>query len=98
MRSTQLYRYTLPPDGFELQDEGAGHYVTERTVVPLRIESVGDLVDALLNAGVELRVTPSLWRLYEAVIASTLQFSIIRWRNAAPRPDKGSTHPEVFER
>jgi hypothetical protein len=30
---------------------------------------------------------PSLWPLYEAVIASTLEFSIIRWRNAAPRQE-----------
>jgi hypothetical protein len=35
--------------------------------------------------GVELRVQPSLWELRDAVIASTLAFSIIRWQNAAPR-------------
>ena len=31
---------------------------------------------ALLDDGVEVRVTPSLWPLYEAVVASTLGFSI----------------------
>jgi len=31
---------------------------------------------------VELRVMPSLAKLRGAVIASTLQFSIIRWRSA----------------
>jgi Family of unknown function (DUF6886) len=32
-----------------------------------------------------LRVMPSLWQLHDAVVASTLQFSIIRMRNAQPR-------------
>jgi len=83
MRSTRLYRYEMPLEGFELQDAGAGHYVNDDVVVPLRVDPVGDLIDAHATAGVELRVTPSLWPLYEAVIASTLPFSIIRWRNAS---------------
>jgi hypothetical protein len=40
---------------------------------------------AILQRGVELRVLPDLWSLRDAVIASTLEFSIIRWRNASPR-------------
>ena len=28
----------------------------------------------------------SLWKLRNAVVESTIQFSIIRWRNAAPEP------------
>jgi Family of unknown function (DUF6886) len=32
-----------------------------------------------------LRVMPTLWPLRDAVVASTLQFSIIRMRNAALR-------------
>jgi hypothetical protein len=87
MRETSLHRYVFPADGFELITEGAGSWVSRRVVKPVRVEPVGDLIDALVNAGVELRVMPSLWALYEAVIASTLGFSIIRWRNASPRPE-----------
>jgi hypothetical protein len=61
--------------------------VARQAVEPVRVEPVGDLLAAHAAAGVELRIMPSLWTLYEAVIASTLQFSIIRWRNAAPRPE-----------
>jgi hypothetical protein len=86
LRSTKLYRYSFPADRFELQDEAAGYWVSRDMIEPLGLEPLDDLLEALLNAGVELRVMPSLWPLYEAVIASTLQFSIIRWRNAAPRP------------
>ena len=86
MRETKLCRYILPADGFELFDEGAGYWTNRDPIAPLSVEPVGDLIEALTSAGVELRIVPSLWPLYEAVIASTLQFSIIRWRNAALRP------------
>jgi hypothetical protein len=85
MRTTAVYRYELPAEGLELHDEPAGYWVTRLPVEPAGLEPVGDLLTALTNEGVELRIVPSLWPLYEAVVASTLGFSIIRWRNAAPR-------------
>jgi len=45
-----------------------------------------DALAELTHRDVELRVTPSLWPLRDAVVASTLQFSLIRMRNATPRP------------
>jgi hypothetical protein len=89
MRGTSLYRYEFRGDSFELIDAGAGYWVSRETVVPLSVEPVGDLMAALAAAGAELRIMPSLWPLYEAVIASTLDFSIIRWRNALPPPEAG---------
>jgi hypothetical protein len=49
------------------------------------VQVIEDPVSALLERGVELRIQPSLWALRDAIIESTLAFSIIRWRNAAPR-------------
>jgi hypothetical protein len=40
---------------------------------------------AVLQRGVELRILPNLWPLRDAVIESTLEFSIIRWRNSLPQ-------------
>ena len=37
---------------------------------------------ALIDSGVELRIMPSLVPVRDAVIASTVEFGIIRWRNA----------------
>ena len=54
-------------------------------VVPARVEILSDVVAALLERGVELRFVPSLWPLHDAVVASSLQFSMIRMRNAQPR-------------
>jgi hypothetical protein len=85
MRSCRLHCYHLPGDTFELTDECAGYYVSRAPVKALRIQVIDDLVSTVLMRGVALRVQPSLWELRDAVIASTLAFSIIRWRNAAPR-------------
>jgi hypothetical protein len=84
VRSARLYLYELPPDGFEAEDLGAGYYVSRAPVSPRRVTAIDDLLAELASRDVELRVMPSLHRLRDAVVASTLQFSIIRWRNAAP--------------
>jgi len=78
-----LYRYDFAPDTFTLVDAGAGYYYSREAVVPLFVTPLTDLLAELLAYDVEMRVMPSLVKLYETVIASTLQFSIIRWRNAA---------------
>lgn len=87
VRACTLYCYELPGDRFELYDAGAGYYVSRASIAPLRATPLPDLLAALLERSVELRIMPSLWPLHDAVAASSLQFSIIRMRNAAPRPD-----------
>lgn len=81
-----MYRYTMPRGSFVLSDATAGHYVSRDAVTPLCVEPIGDLFDALVAAGVEVRVTPSLATLWRRVIASTLDFSGTRLRNAHDWP------------
>ena len=50
--------------------------------IQLRTALLQEFVGEMAARDVELRVTPSLWPLHDAVIASTLQFSCIRMRNA----------------
>ncbi len=85
LRSCRLYCYHLPPDTFECVDECAGYFVSRLPVIPARVEVFDDVVAELLRRGVELRFVPSLWALRDAVVASSLQFSLIRMRNARPR-------------
>ena len=85
LRSTCLYCYHLPPDTFECHDACAGYFVSRVPVVPDRVDAIRDPVAELLRRGVELRILPNLWSLRDAVAASTLQFSLIRMRNAVPR-------------
>ena len=86
IRSCRLYCYHLPPETFESLDECAGYYVSRVSVVPDRVEVFEDLIGELLKRGVELRLMQDLWTLRNAVVTSTLQFSVIRMRNAAARP------------
>jgi hypothetical protein len=85
LRSCRLYSYHLPPETFTCLDECAGYFVSHTPVVPAFVEIFDDLMGELLRRGVELRFVPSLWPLRDAVVASTLQYSIIRMRNASPR-------------
>jgi hypothetical protein len=89
-----LYRYDLPPESFRVCDSGAGYFISHEPVMPHSVTPIPDLLGALLACDLELRIMPLLWKLREAVIASTLQFSIIRMRNAAP-PEEGyeAYHP-----
>jgi hypothetical protein len=85
MRSCRLFCYHFPGDTFECRDKTAGYFVSRVAVKPARVDVIQDPVLTILQRGVELRVLPDLWSLRDAVIESTLEFSIIRWRNASPR-------------
>jgi hypothetical protein len=82
IRGVKLFRYWMPEASFVLDDATAGHYVSAVTVEPLGVEPVGDLLSAIAEAGVELRITPRLRPLWSRVTASTLEFSGTRLKNA----------------
>jgi hypothetical protein len=85
LRSCRLYCYHLPPETFECIDECAGYFVSQEPVVPALVQVIDDPMAELLGRGIELRFVPNLWPLRDAVVASTLQFSVIRMRNAKER-------------
>ena len=85
LRSCRLYCYQMRPQTFECLDQCAGYFVSRVPVVPACVEVFDDPIAELLNRGIELRFVPSLWPLRDAVVASTLQFSLIRMRNASSR-------------
>jgi hypothetical protein len=82
----RLFCYHLPAETFECIDAGAGYFISRHPVVPDHCEVITNPIGHLMSRGVELRLLPSLWWLHDAVAASSLQFSMIRMRNAAPRP------------
>jgi hypothetical protein len=77
-----LYCYELLNDGFTLLDECAGYYISYLPVIPLSVIPINDIMAELLSRNIELRFTPSLIKLADAVVKSSLNFSIIRMRNA----------------
>lgn len=81
-RECTIYCYEFPTDDFVVLDEGAGYYVSYKSVEPLRLVAIHDCIRALQERKVELRVLDSLKQLAKEVSESTLQFSAIRMRNA----------------
>lgn len=84
MRTTPVYAYRLPDGGFLPHDVG-GYWVSADAVEPLERIDLGDLLVRHADAGIELRIAPSIWPLWDRVVASTLEFSGSRLRNAAAR-------------
>lgn len=87
MVATTLHVYEFESTAFRLYDAIAAYYVSEEQVRPVACRTVANLLEELVRFDVELRVLPSLWRLREAVIHSSVGFSIIRFRNASPPPE-----------
>jgi len=71
MRKTKLTIYEFDPGEFILQDEIAGYYVSTKPQI--------------FERQTELRVLPNLWNLCDAIVVSSLGYSMCRMRNAIPR-------------
>ena len=84
-RSARLYVYEFAAHDFVLEDAIAAYYVSTRSAAPISHREVTDPLIELFARAVELRVLSSLWPLRDAVVGSSLGFSIIRMRNAQPR-------------
>lgn len=90
MRSTTLHLYRLPADHFHAHEVG-GYWTSDVAVEPLERVRLDDLLGAHADAGIELRVTPSIWPWWNQVAASTVEFSGSRLRNASDHPDRFGT-------
>ncbi|MEV0716410.1 DUF6886 family protein [Asanoa sp. NPDC050611] len=85
MRTVRLYGYRLPAAPFRPIGHARHALVATEPVEPLGPpEPVGDLFALHEEAGIQLRVLPNLWPFWAEVTHSTLGFSGIRLRRAAP--------------
>ena len=86
VRACRLYAYRLPAGAFRPHEVVGGYWVAAEPVEATEREVVGDLLARHAGAGIELRVTPSIWPFWRQVRPSTVAFSGSRLRNAAPDP------------
>lgn len=86
VESTTLFVYEFPADSFTLEDRIAGYWTCRAPVTPLAEQPVNDLPQRIAEAGARLVTRPTLWPLRDRVLEAALDFSLIRMRNAAPRP------------
>lgn len=85
MQRTTLYLYEFDTANFYLQDEVAGYYVSEHIEVPVGKIKLDNLFGELFKRTIEIRLVDDLWLLADAVIKSTLDFSICDMAKAQPR-------------
>ena len=83
--ATVLHIYEMPPATFEEALPEAGYWISRQAVRPLSERAPENLFQALNDCGAEVRRLAEFWPLADEVAASSLQFSIIRSRNARPR-------------
>lgn len=86
IRSARVVAYELPSEGFDPHPDVGGYWLSAGPVQPLGLVELGDLLELHAGSGIELRIVPNLWPLWNRVIASTLEFSGIRLHNASPAP------------
>src|SRR5438093_7956538 len=91
-RAARICLYLMPAGSFELHSADAGYYVSRETVTPLARVEIDDLVRRHAESRVELRIVDELWPLWDRVVASTLEFSGIRLRNARPPATPSSSY------
>ena len=82
-----LYQFVFDAEDFTLVDQVAGYWISRKPAIPIAQTKIDDILTALLKHDVELRIMPRLWKLREAVINSTLGYSIIRMNKAQPPPE-----------
>ena len=84
IHTCKLFEYRFDPEGFDPWPEAEGQWVASRRVSPLSSAPVGDLVARHRDAGVELRLVDDLRPIRDAVVASGLPFSVVRYASADP--------------
>jgi hypothetical protein len=87
MHECRLYAYRLPHKAFRPHEVG-GYWIAYEPVDAIEQVVIDDLVARHADAGIELRITPSIWPFWRRVANSTVEFSGSRLRNSAPHPDQ----------
>lgn len=87
LASAELYRYRLDAATFRPWGEASGQWVSDVVVEPIDVERIDDLIGCHVDAGIELRAVPNLWRLRDLAMRGPWDFSIVRFQQVLPRAD-----------
>lgn len=85
MRTAVIFRYEFDSAPFTPWEDADGQWISNVEVAPVSVTPIGDLLEAHVDAGIELRIVPSLWPLHDVARTGAFDFSLVRMRNAQPR-------------
>lgn len=84
IENSHIYLYEFASDTFQLVDDAAGYYISRCPVTPTNVRTISNLLKEINLYNVELRILPNLWALRNAIVKSTMQYSIVKFKNASP--------------
>lgn len=84
IRASRVVAYRLPDAAFQPHSEVGGYWIAREPVEPVELVELGDMLALHAAAAIQVRIAASLRPLWARVVASTLQFSGMRLRNADP--------------
>ncbi len=87
MQACRLYAYRLPAERFRPHEVG-GYWIADEQVEAIEQVVIDDLAGRHARAGIELRITPSIWPFWRRVADSTVEFSGSRLGNSSPQPGR----------
>jgi len=82
LRDGKVIAYRVPEASFEPDPAVTGYWRSRSGVTPTEVVVITDFIGRHAEAGIELRVVLDLWSVWDRIVASTLEFSGIRLRNA----------------
>jgi hypothetical protein len=88
VRAATLYLYRMPQATFSESLDTAGYWTSREPVEAIARVTIDELVGRHAAAAIELRSAPNLWPLWDDVVASMLEYSGMRLRNALPGPER----------
>ncbi len=85
IQRSALFCYEFDGKTFSMIDKCADYYVSYQEVKPISVRRNDKILDELFKRNnLELRITTNLWAIADKVSKSSLNFSLIRMRNAIP--------------
>ena len=82
VRDARIYEYSFDASRFAPWAEADGQYISGEVLTPDAVEEIDDVFALHAEHDVELRFTPKLGRLMDAMLESRLPFSFVRIRDA----------------
>lgn len=83
IQRTLLFCYEFEKGNFSVLDECAGYYISRKEERPIDVREIPDIFDELFRRqNIEVRILANLQPIAKKVVASSLNFSLIRMRNA----------------